>query len=204
MRHRLLLIFLVLTAAGAPAAAQDPVLGPDTMPVADTIPDEAPVPRNAFIRALLVPGWGHVYVDEHRRGGVYFALQSASWYMLLKTVGRLGEARELERRFTGFARDSLEAAMAADTALARELSDPQAYDEALAAYPGLQHRRDLVNSRERHRQDWIVYTAVFTFASAVDAYVTAHLRDFPGHLATGYSRTGGVLVQLTLPVGGRR
>jgi hypothetical protein len=83
--RRLFLILLLLLSA-APASAQDPVLPPDTMPVADTIPQELPSPRAAFARAMVIPGWGHVYVGEYRRGAVYFALQSTSWFMLVKTL----------------------------------------------------------------------------------------------------------------------
>jgi hypothetical protein len=94
--------------------------------------------------------------------------------------------------------------MAADTALARELSDPDAFEAALLTYPGLQNARSLRGAREQQRQDWIVYTAVFTFIAAVDAYVTAHMQDFPAELTTSRSDDGGVSVGVRLPVPIRR
>src|SRR5688500_9225440 len=89
------LLNALLAAAPRAAHAQNPVLRPDTIEgVADTIPSEFPVPRGAFIRALLVAGWGHLYIGSPGRGAVYFAIQSASWFMLIKTIGRLNDARD--------------------------------------------------------------------------------------------------------------
>ncbi|MEX0906941.1 MAG: hypothetical protein WD054_01325 [Gemmatimonadota bacterium] len=187
-----------------PAVAQDLGAGAAGLPAADTIPDEAPVPRGAFVRALLLPGWGHAYIDEPARGAVFFALQSGSWYMLLKTLSRLGSASGVENRLEGFGRDSLNAAMEADTALARELSDPFAYDEALMQYRGLADARGLVEAREQQRQDWVVYTLVLPLASAVDAYVTAHLKDFPADLTATPTADGGTAIGLQVPIGGGR
>lgn len=196
----------VLSAAvPVPTDAQVPVLPLDTVTaVADTIPDERPVPRNAFLRALVVPGLGHAYIDAPRRGGVYFGIQTASWYMLLKTAAKLNNARQIEQRLVRFGTDSLHAEMAADTALARLLSDPIRFRQALEDYPGLEDARSLVESRRRHRQDWIVYTLVFTFAAAVDAYVAAHLADFPADITVTPGSGAAVNLGVHLNVGGRR
>jgi hypothetical protein len=188
----------------APAAGQGVVLPQDTIVPADTIPSEAPSPRAAFIRAMVVPGWGHFGIGEHRRGAVYFGLQATSWAMLLKTINRLEAARDAASILEGAGRDSLFAAMAADTALARELEDPLRFDLVLATYPGLRDARNLAGARRRHRQDWIVYTTFFTFAAAVDAYVTAHLKDFPQGITVAPSADGGVRLGLQLPLGTRR
>jgi hypothetical protein len=207
MVRSILMIALALLPALAlaqPASAQGAVAGADTLAVADTIPHEARVPRGAFVRALLVPGWGHAYIDEPRRGAIFFALQATSGYMLLRTMSRLENARDVEDRIAGFGRDSLHAAMAADTALARQLSNPDAFEAELGRYPGLANARGLVSARERHRQDWIVYTLVLTFGSAVDAYVTAHLKDFPGDIMAVPAPGGGVTMRLQLPVGRAR
>jgi hypothetical protein len=191
-------------AARAPAAAQELPAVQDTLPPVDSIPHEAPVPRNAFIRALIVPGWGHFGIGEHRRGAVYAALQTTSWLMLAKTVHGLGDARDIERGIAALGTDSLRAAMAADTALARRLDDPIAFDDALADYPGIANARGLVTARERHRQDWIVYTLVTTFAAAIDAYVTAHLADFPHEIAARPTPDGGFALSMRVPVGRSR
>lgn len=202
------LVAACLTAAfmvTAPPAAAQQVAQPDTLtPVSAPIPPEAPVPRNAFTKALLVPGWGHFSLGETRRGLVYVGLQGTSWAMLTKTIHGLNEVRNVDRSLTALATDSLAVAMAADTALARELESPAAYEAALLTYPGLQDARALARSRQRHRQDWIVYTVVFTFAAAVDAYVTAHLSDFPAEITGGRSTDNGVSVGVRLPAGRSR
>ncbi|MGH7449370.1 MAG: DUF5683 domain-containing protein [Longimicrobiales bacterium] len=186
------------------AHAQDPALEPDTMLIADTIPRELPSPRGAFLRGVLVPGWGHAYVDEYARGAVYASIQSTSWFMLVKTMRRLGDVQDRDRRLTGLAADSVDAAMAADSVLAAELANPDAYEEALLTYPGLQNARSLVRARRQQRQDWITYTLFFTFAAAVDAYVTAHLKDFPADVTAQPTVDGGLNLGVHIPVGSRR
>lgn len=195
---------VVLMLSSAPATAQNPVLESDTMPVADTIPREFPSPRAAFLRAVIVPGWGHVYTDEYTRGAVYFALQSTSWFMLVKTLRKLNDVENLDERLTALAADSLEAAMAADPELADQLQDPNAYETALLTYPGLQNARSLARARRQQRQDWIAYTLFFTFAAGVDAYVTAHLKDFPVDIVTEPGFDGRLNVGVQIPVGRRR
>jgi hypothetical protein len=200
----LLAALLLLPFTTRPAAAQ--VMPPDTLsPVAEPIPPEGPRPRSAFIKAIAVPGWGHFSVGAHRRGVVYATIQGTSWAMLLTTMNRLETARDAERAIEAVAVDSVAAAMAADTVLARRLgNDRIAYEAALLTYPGLQGSRDLAVSRQRHRQDWIVYTLVFTFASAIDAYVAAHLADFPVEVSATRSRDGSTALRFSVPVGSVR
>lgn len=203
---RRLTVFVACLASilsAAPTLAQDPVLEPDTMPVADTIPTGFPSPRAAFLRAVAVPGWGHVYSREYTRGAVYFTLQSTSWFMLVKTLRRLNDVQDRDERLTGLAMDSLEAAMAADSLLAEQLSDPEAYEDALLTYPGLGNARSLVRARKQQRQDWITYTLFFTFAAGVDAYVTAHLKDFPADIIAQPGLDGSLNLGVGIPVGRR-
>jgi TM2 domain-containing membrane protein YozV len=198
----MLQVLIACAISAVPVAAQHEA-PPDTLtPVVAPIPPEGPAPRGAFLRALVVPGWGHFYMGENRRGIIYASLQGTSWFMLGKTIGRLGDAREEERGIAALAIDSLATAMSQDTALARRLGeDPDAYERALETYPGLTGMRGLVTARERHRQDWIVYTLVLTFASAIDAYVTAHLADFPAEVTASRSADNGVSVGVRVPVG---
>jgi len=206
MLLRLFLSFACLAVIGtaAPVRAQNPVLEPDTMPVADTIPRELPSPRAALVRAMLVPGWGHVYTEEYTRGAVYFAIQSTSWFMLGKTIRRLNEVADREDRLRVLAADSLELEMAADPELAEALEDPDAYEEALLTYPGLRNARNLARARRQQRQDWITYTLFFTFAAAVDAYVTAHLKDFPTDIIAEPAVGGRFNLGVQVPIGSLR
>lgn len=212
---------IVMAAVTAPVSAQDPRPPADTLPaldtvivaappvtdtlaVADTIPREGRRPLGAFFRAMAVPGWGHASIGEYRRGAVYFALQATSWAMLGKTIHKLNDVKDRERRLVALGQDSLAALIAADTALARELEDPLVYEAALLGYPGIADSRALIVSRKRHRQDWIVYTVFFTFAAAIDAYVTAHLSDFPAEVTAVQATDGGVALGLRVPLRTKR
>lgn len=204
LRHAAVFLIssMLLMTPGA-ASCQDPVLPPDTMPVADTIPSELPSPRGAFIRAVVVPGWGHAYVQEYKRAAIYGSIQGASWFMLVKTISRLGDVQDRDRLLTGLAEDSLAIAMAADSLLAEQLEDPADYEEALLTYPALRDTRSLVSARKQQRQDWVTYTLFFTFAAAVDAYVTAHLKDFPADVTAQPGLNGGLSLGVHIPVGRR-
>jgi hypothetical protein len=203
--QKILAVAAMAAALTAVPGAAQVVTQPDTLsPVAAPIPPEGLAPRTAFVRALLVPGWGHFSMGETRRGMVYLTLQATSWAMLGKTMYKLGEARDAERPLAAAAADSLAQAMSADTALARRLQNEQAYQNALLTFPGLTEARALARSRQRHRQDWITYTLVITFAAAVDAYVTAHLADFPAEITATRSYDQGLSVGVRLPAGRSR
>lgn len=191
------LFALLLAGAASGLTAQ---VSTDTLPP-DTVPRETKVPRNAFLKALVLPGWGHYSIGAEKRGIFFTVTQGASWYMLVKTLRKLSRVQDRDDRLTGLAADSLNAAMAADTALARQLADPIAFEEALLTYPGLRDTRGLVGAREQQRQDWIAYTVALTLAAGVDAYVAAHLMDFPADITTGREPDGGVSLRFTLPVG---
>jgi hypothetical protein len=195
-------LFVLLSLCALPATAQV-VAPPDTLTlINEPIPSEAPVPRSAFIRALIVPGWGHLSMGETRRAAVFIGLQGTSWFMLGKTIMRYNDAHDIELGLEALAIDSVEAEMAQDTALARELTEnAAAYAQAVSSYPGLGGARDLARSRRRHREDWIVYTLFFTFAAAVDAYVTAHLAGFPADVTVSGSRDDGLSLGVRVPVG---
>lgn len=184
----------------APAAAQTPA---DTLP-ADTIPRESNAPRNALIKSLLVPGLGQFSIGSPVRGALWVGVRGSSYYMLAKTLKKLGEAKDRETGYREVAAADLRAQMEEDTVLARQLSDPLAFEERLAADSTVSAAHDLVESRTRHRQDWITYTIFFTFLDGLDAYVAAHLRDFPGEITTTPGLDGSVSLRVDMPVTGRR
>src|SRR5213082_3587186 len=53
-------------------------------------------PRSAFLRSLVLPGWGQSSIGAPGRGAVYFALESGSLWMVYKSDQKLQEARELQ------------------------------------------------------------------------------------------------------------
>jgi hypothetical protein len=144
-----------------PAPAESSFLqAPATPPVS---------PGGAFFRSLLIPGWGHAAVGAYSRGAFYFAAASGSGYMLFKSVaGRDAAARardtrqqvvEAELRFQGTPEDSI-------PLLAEE--DPRV-TEAQA----------LVDTRGQQVQDWAALGIFIVLLSGADAFVSAHLMDFP-------------------------
>lgn len=203
MRRGLVIGLFVVGTLGAvvpaaPAAAQRfPAEALDSI-ATDTL--RGPSPGGAFFRSVIVPGWGQASAGSYTRGAVWFAIQSTSWYMLLKTIGQLSEIEGIERRRVATATDSLNQLIATDPEKADELEDPIAFENAVAADPRVAAARDLIEARRQHRQDWIVYTMFFTLMSGVDALVTAHLRGFPEVLLE--PRTGGGMnFGVSLPVG---
>ena len=190
----------LLILLATPALAQVPA---DTVP-GDTVPRENRTPRTAFLKSLLVPGWGHFSIGSETRGVFYVALEGSSWYMLLKTLGKLADVKAAESGSIQAAKDSLNDLMAADSVERARLSDPVVYETAVAIDPDVARLSPLVRSRKQQRQDWITYTVFFTFISAVDAYVTAHLTDFPGDITVAPTTGGGISLRLELPIPGPR
>ncbi len=198
----IVLVLLSPLVMSRPANAQQlPPLARDTV-TRDTL--RGPTPRLAFVRSLLVPGWGQFSVGSYGRGALFAGIQGTSVYMLLKTLSRLEQARDRETEWVGFATDSLNLLMEQDTIERKRLLAPGAFGTAVDENPGVSAARALVGSRERHRQDWITYLLFFTMMSGVDAYVTAHLRDFPAELSVQPRKEGGVVVGASVPVGGPR
>jgi hypothetical protein len=198
-RNLLWLAVLLLAAPASELAAQQQrgVEPADTADIAG-----GPSPRGAFVRSLVLPGWGQLYVGTPRRAAVFIGLQTTSYAMLAHSMRRLDDIRTDERRRVGVARDSILLLAEQDTALARRIEDTLEFDALVAADPAVASARDLERARRRHRQDWITYTIVFTMASAIDAYVSAHLSGFPGTI-TAEPRPDGAAVRISVPAGRR-
>jgi hypothetical protein len=47
----------------------------------------------AFLRSLVLPGWGQAAVDQPVRGAFYFTMEAASLWMLFKTQAKADAAR---------------------------------------------------------------------------------------------------------------
>jgi hypothetical protein len=167
-------------------------------------------PGSAFFRSVLIPGWGQLSVGSKTRAAVFITLQSASWYMLVKTLKKLSQAEDRRdarvTQWTPIVTDTL-LAMAdpgrvpPDTALQRRVSDPDTLKflvrSALDTTTAVRAANSLVNSRQEQRQDWITYTLFLTLASGVDAFVAAHLADFPATIEP--RRNGAFQLKFTLP-----
>ncbi|HET7273899.1 MAG TPA: hypothetical protein VFI91_01895 [Longimicrobiaceae bacterium] len=160
------------------ASSQQPAAAQVAVPVAepaDTMVDAGPdrSPGGAFLRSLVIPGWGQAWVGAPGRGGVYFAIESASLWMVYKTASQLSEAR-------------------AEQEFLRESGVLEPDDET-----------GLVRSREAQLEDWITFSAFMLFFSGADAYVAAYLADFSEHVGVTPGPAGELRLQATIPIGRR-
>ena len=170
----------------------------DTVEVADPLamPDAAAggvSPSGAFLRGSLIPGWGHAASGSLTRGAFYFGAESLAGWMLYKTARRLGVARKQARLWE----ERVTARLMMDG-----VTDPMEIETLLGEDEQVSRFRGLVDAREEQREDWFA-VAIFTLLlSGVDAFVSAHLQDFPEPLTIeGDPGGGGVEVAIRIPVG---
>jgi hypothetical protein len=111
-------------------------------------------PMGAFLRSLLVPGWGQAATGRHVTGAVFAAWEGVSAMMTLKAQSELNYLRET--------------------------------------------RSSLIDAKKQEVQDWIVLWVFNHLFSGAEAFVSAHLQDFPKDLKI---RTfpGGVGLSLPVP-----
>ncbi len=166
---------VVLLAAPSSAKAQEV---PDSVPVTRRTAapaDSTPYSaRSALIRSLVLPGWGQAYVGAPGRGAFYFALESGSLWMVYKSSRALAAARELE----SYMREN--------------------------GAPGSQERLPLAESRAQQVEDWITLSIFWALFAGADAYVSAQLADFVGHVGAAPGPSGEMRFQVQMNVGGPR
>lgn len=154
-----------------------------------------PSPRGAFLRSLVVPGWGHAAIGAYHRGAFYAAAESGTLYALVRTRLRLSEARERADLRERALRRSLEA---------EGVTDPTVVDERLGSDPALTDARGLVSARESQQEDWVALGIFLMFLGGADAYVSTHLANFPEPIEVGLlpGPSGGVQLAVRIPVRG--
>ena len=186
---------LVLLVCAGPLAAQD--VPPSEAPTPDLVLGrptlDPPSPGGAFLRSLAVPGWGHAAIGSYGRGAFYVAAEAGTWYALIRTRLRLVEARE---------RASLRERVLRE-ALAREgVTDPAEVQQRLDTDPALSDVRGLVASRESQQEDWVALGIFLMLLSGADAYVSAHLANFPDPIEVGVvpGVAGGVELAVRVPL----
>ncbi len=201
-------VLLVIAAATPLRAQQPPPPPPDTvLALPDTVlTDSAGItPRTAMIRSWLLPGWGQASVGTYTRGAFFVAAQGGSWYMLVKTLAKLSEARNTERVRVDWVSDSLRAIIANDPdGAGKELSDPVRFQEIVDEDARVVAARSLVSSRSQQRQDWITGTLFLTLVSGLDAFVAAHLADAPVSVETAVTPDRGLRLGVRFPLDRRR
>lgn len=201
------LIALSLTLA-APATAQAPA--DTTAASADTLTPGlgGPSPAGALVRSLVLPGWGQLHVGSSGRGLVYMGVHGVNTYMLVKTFRRLDDTRERRDEAISAARDSIELAALSDTLLQRVLEEnPDTLDVLAAADPEAARLTRLSSARRQQREDWMVWAGFWILANGIDAFVAAHLADFPAEVdVEPVRRSGetGLRLGVRVPLGRRR
>ena len=128
-----------------------------------------PSPGGAFLRSILVPGWGQASSGAYGRAAFYFLAQAGNVWMTYKTNSLRDTARRQQRL--------LEDAKTAE--LLRAGLAPEALEEELAADARIEDIRLLATARNEQMEDWVALTVFFVFFGGADAFVSAHLADFP-------------------------
>lgn len=172
---------LAASLAVAPLAAQAPdtlVVTTDTVLVTQTgveLPelDEPTTPGGAFLRAVLLPGWGHASIGSYQRGAFYFAAETTTGFLLARTVRRLSRAKDAQALEELRLREVLENQNVAEDSIVARLDED----------PAVRDKRGLVNARQQQLEDWIAFGAFLLFIGGADAFVSAHLMDFPEPIA---------------------
>lgn len=191
-------ILIALSCAPGSAVGQ----AGDLMPSGEPPPEEAVVrgpvsPGGAFLRSLVVPGWGHLASESPTRGAFYIAAQSGTIWMILKSLAKRGDAVDAR----DVARDvveselRLEGVQSADSL--RFLSDQD---------PRVERWEELRAARGQQVEDWVSLGLFLTLLGAADAFVAAHLADYPDPLTLDVlpGRRGAALeLQLSYPMSGR-
>ena len=173
-RFALTLAVALLGAAHASALqGQQPLAGaPQDSAQAVEIPGTPgrPSAAGAFVRSMVVPGWGQAVAGSPGRGVFYFTVQSVAVWMILKTTKTLGSASDIlaMRRLEALERLS-----------ADPLVDPADLPAAVDADLGVASAFELQQIRAQQREDWFAFGVFFLLLGGADAFVAAHLADFP-------------------------
>ncbi len=168
-----LAVALVGAAHASALAGQQPVAGvPQDSAQAVENPGSPGRPSAAgtFVRSMMVPGWGQAVAGSPGRGAFYFTVQSVAVWMILKTTKTLASASDIHamRRLEAMAR------LSADPTV-----DPADLPAAIDADLAVSSAFELQQIRAQQREDWIAFGVLFLLLVGADAYVAAHLADFP-------------------------
>jgi hypothetical protein len=142
---------LALSAAAIPLAAQEDSAQARPVPAAavdsaleaqrqrgDSVRPRPPIsPTGAFLRSLVLPGWGQSRLNRNVTAGLFISFEALAATMVWKSQWQLDFARV---------------------------------------------RGKYERSHQQEREDWIVLLVFNHLMAGAEAYVSAHLWDFPGAL----------------------
>ncbi len=183
------------------SAAQNtpPESAPESVPDSIDVTISRPTPRGAFLRSLVLPGWGQAASGSYSRAVFYAISEVASGTMIYKSHAFLTSAR---------ASVVLHEADARRRAGLSGVVDPDSIAVFLDADAAVVGARALTESRTQQREDWIAFALFMLFLGGADAFVSAHLSDFPEPLTVNPVPTNSgppaveVGIRLPAPWGG--
>jgi len=159
-----------------------------TVPTEDRLPKN---PRNAAIRAFLVPGWGQFYTG-HKWRGVLFAVAEVAFL----ARGYSLQLDALDKK------DELEEARQAFFADPPEGIDPDDEARLLSAFETSPIAREITGELEDiedEREDFYAWGFLSVFFAALDAYVSAQLDPIEVGAEPAQRRVWG---GIRIPLGG--
>lgn len=174
-----------------PDTVQAPPVAQEQEAVPDTSAAEGVSPRGAFIRSAVIPGWGHAEVGSFVRGAFYFTVEAASALMVFKTQTRIKRTQN---------RLQMREAVVTARLEATGITDPIQIETALAEDPEIEDLRLLEEARSGQREDWLALGLFLMLIGGADAYVSAHLADFPVAVVIDPTPAAGLEIGLSLPV----
>lgn len=170
---------LELRAQGAPATMRRDSTVVDTADrrpvrrIPSSIPDSLlrpPIsPKAAFLRSLVLPGWGQSSLRRSTAATVFSGAEVGSIYMVAKSRADLRQARALRGR------DSI------------SVGDPS-LGETVTRIPAVTDA--LINARRLHLEDWLAVLIFNHLISGADAYVAANLWDLPARVSIRHTPAG--------------
>ena len=81
------------------------------------------------------------------------------------------------------------------------ITGPDEVESVLGRNEQVASLRGLVDAREEQREDWVAVGIFALLMSGVDAFVSAHLQDFPDPLTVEGDPGGTVEMTIRVPVG---
>jgi len=174
-----MLAVIVMAGAAEQIEAQQVTLGDENIVADSTVSSLLPIaasvtPGGAFLRAVLVPGWGHVSIGANARAGVYFAIESAVAYGIIRTRRRISEVAS---------RMNFRETLLHEELVTQGITDPNQIESALESDDTLTDLKSLGESRSDQQEDLVAFGLFLLFLSGADAFVSAHLKDFPDPIA---------------------
>lgn len=163
---------LALLAPEAAAQRTDSVaVGPSIRTIRDTTPARVS-PRGAFLRSLLIPGWGQAKLDRGTSGAIFVLTETLSAVMIVKSKRQLDEAKDArgDSVFVGYELGS------DGTPVLDTLGNPV----LVFAQDPLAGR---VRSRRQQFEDWLAILVFNHLFAGAEAFVAGHLGDIPRRLS---------------------